>query len=54
MSHLVYVTRGDDVRTTVVGGKILMRNRKVATLDEASVLADAKAWAIKVRAAVAH
>ncbi|MGH9256917.1 MAG: amidohydrolase family protein, partial [Vicinamibacterales bacterium] len=52
VSHLVYTTRGDDVRTTVVGGKVLMRDRKVLTLDEASVLADARAWAAKVKAAV--
>ena len=25
VSHLVYVTRGDDVRTTIVNGKVLMR-----------------------------
>ncbi len=52
ISHLVYVTRGDDVRTTIVNGKVLMRNRKVLTLDEAAVLKEAKAWADKVRAAV--
>jgi len=51
-SHVVYVTRGDDVRTTIVNGKILMRDRKVLTLDENSVLADARAYAAKVRAAV--
>ena len=33
VSHLVYVTRGDDVRTTIVNGKVLMRDRKVLTLD---------------------
>ena len=33
ISHLVYVTRGDDVQTTIVNGKVLMRNRKVLTLD---------------------
>ena len=33
VSHLVYVTRGDDVRTTVVNGKVLMRDRRVLTLD---------------------
>src|SRR5204862_6784802 len=33
LSHLVYVTRGDDVRTTIVNGKVLMRERKVLTLD---------------------
>ena len=54
ISHLVYVTRGDDVQTTIVNGKVLMRNRKVTTLDAAAVLKDAKMWAGKVREAVAH
>jgi 5-methylthioadenosine/S-adenosylhomocysteine deaminase len=52
VSHLVYVTRGDDVRTTIVNGKILMRDRKVLTLDRVKVLADANAFADKVRSAV--
>jgi 5-methylthioadenosine/S-adenosylhomocysteine deaminase len=52
VSHLVYVARGDDVRTTVVHGRVLMRNRKVATLNETRVLAEARDWATKVRAAV--
>ena len=37
VSHLVYATRGDDVETTIVNGKVLMRDRKVLTLDEAQV-----------------
>ena len=52
VSHLVYVTRGDDVQTTIVHGKVLMRDRKVLTLDEPAVLNDARQWAEKVRAAV--
>jgi 5-methylthioadenosine/S-adenosylhomocysteine deaminase len=52
VSHLVYVTRGDDVRTTIVNGKVLMRDRKTLTLDAPQVLADARAFAAKVRAAV--
>jgi 5-methylthioadenosine/S-adenosylhomocysteine deaminase len=52
LSHLVYVTHGDDVQTTIVNGAVLMRNRKVLTLDEAAVLKEARAWADKVRAAV--
>ena len=52
LSHLVYVTRGDDVRTTIVNGRVLMRDRKLLTLDEAAVLAEARAWIPKVRAAV--
>lgn len=52
VSHLVYVTRGDDVRTTIVNGKVLMRDRKLTTLNEAEVLAQARALAQKVRDAV--
>jgi 5-methylthioadenosine/S-adenosylhomocysteine deaminase len=53
VSHLVYVARGDDVRTTVVNGAVLMRDRRMRTLDERVVLADARALAGKVREAVA-
>jgi 5-methylthioadenosine/S-adenosylhomocysteine deaminase len=52
VSHLVYVTRGDDVTTTIVNGRVLMRDRQVLTLDARQVLADARAMAEKVRAAV--
>jgi len=52
VSHLVYVTHGDDVQTTIVNGKVLMRNRKMLTLDEAAILRDAREWAVKVRTAV--
>jgi 5-methylthioadenosine/S-adenosylhomocysteine deaminase len=51
-SQIVYVTRGDDVDTTIVNGKVLMRGRKVLTLNEAKVLADARAAADLVRKAV--
>jgi 5-methylthioadenosine/S-adenosylhomocysteine deaminase len=53
VSHLVYTTRGDDVRTTIVNGKILMRDRKVLTLDEEAVLAEARTWGTRIREAVA-
>ncbi len=52
LSHLVYATRGDDVRTTIVNGRVLMRNRRVLTLDEGTVLSEARALAEEVRAAV--
>ena len=54
ISQLVYTTRGDDVTTTVVHGRVLMRHRKVLTLDEAAVLGEAIAWASRVRDAVKH
>jgi 5-methylthioadenosine/S-adenosylhomocysteine deaminase len=53
VSHLVYVSRGGDVRTTIVNGRVLMRDREMRTLDERVVLADARALARKVREAVA-
>ena len=52
VSHIVYTTRGDDVETTIVNGRILMRDGKVLSLDEAGVIADARAAAIEVRKAV--
>ena len=52
LSHLVYVTRGDDVRTTIVNGRVLMRDRNVLTLDASRVVSDARALAEKVKAAV--
>src|SRR5438067_3958721 len=52
ISHLVYATHGDDVATTIVNGKILMKDRQVRTLDRASVIADANRLAARVRAAV--
>src|SRR3954470_6961046 len=51
-SHLVYVTRGDDVRTTIVNGKVLMRDRRVLTVDRDAVLGDARTIAARVRATV--
>jgi 5-methylthioadenosine/S-adenosylhomocysteine deaminase len=52
MSHLVYATHGDDVQNSIINGRIVMRNRKVLTMDEAAVLADARSWGEKVKAAV--
>lgn len=52
ISHLVYTTRGGDVRTTIVNGRILMRDGQVLTLDETAVLAEARRMAERVRAAV--
>ena len=52
LSHLVYATRGDDVRTTVVNGRVLMRDRKLLTLNEPAVLAEARTLAANVRGAV--
>jgi 5-methylthioadenosine/S-adenosylhomocysteine deaminase len=52
VSHLVYVSRGDDVENTIVNGRVLMRKRTVLTLDEPAVLAAARKLAEQVKEAV--
>jgi 5-methylthioadenosine/S-adenosylhomocysteine deaminase len=52
ISQIVYASRGDDVETTIVNGKVLMRDRKVLTLDESKVLSEARAAADLVRKAI--
>ena len=52
VSHLVYTTRGDDVDTTIVNGKVLMQGRLLRTLNAAAVIAEANKAADAVRAAV--
>src|SRR5450759_320574 len=52
ISHLVYVTRGDDVRSTIVNGKVLMKNRELRTLDRGAVIDAANRLSQRVRAAV--
>ena len=52
ISHLVYVSHGDDVRNTIVAGRVLMRDRQVRTLSKSDVLRDAQAMAERVRQAM--
>ena len=52
ISHLVYVSHGDDVRTVIVGGRVLMRDRQVLSLNAGTVLRDARAMAERVKRAV--
>ena len=52
VAQIVYTTRGDDVVTTIVNGKVLMRDRKVLTLNAATVIAEARTAADLVRKAV--
>jgi 5-methylthioadenosine/S-adenosylhomocysteine deaminase len=41
ISHLVYATKGSDVRHVVIDGRVVMRDRRVLTMDEAAVVAEA-------------
>jgi 5-methylthioadenosine/S-adenosylhomocysteine deaminase len=40
ISHLVYAAKGSDVRDVIVEGRLIQRDGKVLTLDEAAVLAE--------------
>jgi 5-methylthioadenosine/S-adenosylhomocysteine deaminase len=42
VSHLAYAVRGADVRHTVVGGDVLVRDREVVPLDERAVRREAE------------
>ena len=48
-SLLVYAVSGGDVDTVMVQGKILMENGKLKTLDEASILKEARQTAARIR-----
>src|SRR3954453_9861159 len=52
VSHLVYVTHGEDVRNTMVNGKMLMRDHQLTTLNREQVIAEANRLAARVRGAV--
>ena len=41
-ANIVYSANGDNVDTTICNGQILMENRKLNTLDELSILENAK------------
>jgi 5-methylthioadenosine/S-adenosylhomocysteine deaminase len=41
VSHLVYAARGSDVVHSVINGRLVMRDRRLLTLDESAILARA-------------
>lgn len=43
MSHLVFAANGSAVDTTIVDGKVLMKNRQLLTVDEGRVVTEANA-----------
>jgi 5-methylthioadenosine/S-adenosylhomocysteine deaminase len=45
---LAYALKGSDVRTVVIGGKVVMRDRKLLTINEDQVLAKAREYKISV------
>jgi 5-methylthioadenosine/S-adenosylhomocysteine deaminase len=51
-SQIVYAIKASEVETVVVGGKTLLNNGKLLTVDEAQAIAKAKEYAKKVEASL--
>ena len=47
-TQIVYALKANDVETVVIGGKVVMRERRVLTLDEAKVIEKAREYGKKV------
>ncbi len=52
-SELVFALKASDVRTVVVGGKIVMDDRKMTTLDEPAILAKANEYKAQIQKSLA-
>ena len=52
-SQLVYALKSSDVRTVVIGGKIVMQDRQMLTLDEKEILAKAHEYKKQIAASLA-
>ena len=48
-SHLVYTVNGGDVDTVLINGKVVMRGRKLLTIDENEVMERVKEIAARIR-----
>jgi 5-methylthioadenosine/S-adenosylhomocysteine deaminase len=53
-SHLVYAANGNDVRHTIINGRLVMEDRGLLTLDLDEVIAHAKEKAVKVRSWISN
>ena len=54
ISHLVYVNDEQDVVSTIVDGKVLMREREILTVDTASIAREARELAALIQSALAE
>jgi 5-methylthioadenosine/S-adenosylhomocysteine deaminase len=51
-AQLAYALKGSDVETVVIGGRIVMRDKKLLTLNEPEILAKAREYGKKVEASL--
>ncbi|MBP9020792.1 MAG: amidohydrolase [Syntrophobacterales bacterium] len=48
-SHIVYAVKGDDVKTSVINGRVVMRDRRLVTIDEFEAMEKVTEIALKVK-----
>ena len=53
-SHLVYTTKASDVETVMINGKVVMRGRRMLTIDEPAVKARAVWYRDRIRKSLAQ
>jgi 5-methylthioadenosine/S-adenosylhomocysteine deaminase len=51
-AQLAYALKASDVETVVIGGRIVMRNKKLLTLNESEILAKAREYKKKIAASL--
>jgi len=51
-SQLAYALKGSDVETVVIGGRVVMRDKKLLTVDEAAAIAKAREYKNKIEASL--
>jgi len=51
-AQLAYALKGNDVKTVVIGGQVVMRDKKLLTLNEPEILAKAREYGEKVEASL--
>ena len=53
-SHLVYCAKGSDVETVIINGRIVMKNKRLLTMDEEEVMAKVNAIARRIKESLHH
>ena len=49
-THLIYSANGEDVRHSIIDGRVVMQDFKVLTLDERTIVSTTRKWAQKISA----
>ncbi len=49
INSLVYCAKGSDVQTTIINGRVVMRDRELVTMDEDEILDLAQEWGAGLR-----